>query len=369
MDTNKCLYENATPCSNSSCSLSLRINSTHPDIIKNGEATVVGIQVQEYYACTCLDSEYHHSSLVSGLISNVAKKLSTCNCLNGGTCSVETDSTVCTCPDNINYGPKCELLTARSVHGYSWFEGLQRCEDSTLSVSFESDESQGVLLYNGPIQARPYPDYPRDFVYMLIDNTELISYLELGSGTMVLSVTISENIVGPMTASLSWDSQNVYLEVTNCGNNTGSYRNNICRTSSPLKGSADSRKFLFNTGGPLQLGGMSAMPSFTTLAQSYGWSTVPRAVPYFSGCFSRLQFNDRIYDMNSTDFYKNFYRTCNNVLVSPIVQLGAESIIIICVSLLLLLCEYSSTLSVYHSCCCSVSIHHHYVCFTHAAAE
>lgn len=317
--------------------MNIRINTTLPEVIISEDATLVGIQMEEYYSCTCYDSEYHHSSVISSNSLNAFNNVDiSCGCLNGGVCSDVSDASVCSCPNNNNYyGPKCELLEARIVQGYSWFKHLDTCEDSTLSVSFSSDEPQGMLLYNGPILAKPYAQYPKDFVYMILDGNHLTCYLELGSGTMELSVEIEQNNGRTMIATLSWNSQKVNLEVNNCGNYTSSYRSNICRNSTPLIGNS----FLFNTGGPLQLGGMAAMPSLNTLAQSYDWTLTPKSVPYFSGCFSRLQFNDYIYDMNSTDYYKNFYRTCSAVSPLPIVQLGAESIIIIVASLALLLRE------------------------------
>ncbi|XP_047738594.1 DE-cadherin [Hyalella azteca] len=320
VDTDKCLYESLSPCSNSSCNMELRINSTHPAVFGSGNSTVVSIQVDEYYACTCSGDHHFHGEDDGDL----------CECLNGGKCLSSSNPTACTCPDKVNYGPKCELLSARMNKGFSWFSPLDTCERSSLSLSFESSEEAGILLYNGPIVAKPYFEYPKDFVYIYFDNTpKVVAYLELGTGTMVLSVPFSQVQDVRVTVVLEWGNGGVTLTVRNCS------ATDPCEDSKPLLG--DSPSFLFNTGGPLQLGGMASMPSFATLAQSYGWSVTPKSMPYFTGCLSSLQFNDQFYDLNATDYFANFHPTCAEVKMEAVVQLGAESIVIIIVSLLLLL--------------------------------
>lgn len=307
--------------------MELRINSTHPAIIRNEDKTLVSIQVDEYYACTCSDDSRAYA-VQDGI---------ECDCLNGGKCNDPSDPSKCTCLDSINYGPKCELLTARMAEGFSWFPALGSCESSTLSISFESSQPEGILLYNGPIVAKPYLEYPKDFVYIYYDSTpQVVAYIELGSGTMKLAVPIanmSKEAKDRKTAVLDWNNEGITLSVKNCG------RGGPCMDSHTLVGR--SPDYIFNTGNPLQLGGMAQMPSFKTLASSYGWTETPESKAYFTGCFSNLQFNDHLYDLNATDYFKNFQGTCQDLKIMAVVQLGAESIVIILVSLLLLLREYT----------------------------
>ena len=315
--------------------MTLKINSTHPEVIRNEDATLVGVAVEEYYACTCYNYQptpVHNDP---------------CPCLNGGVCNDPANPTACTCPDSINYGPNCELLTARfnSVDGYAWFQPMDTCEQSTLSVSFETDFSlDGVLIYNGPIVRRPFKEYPKDFVYLYIKSRKVVAYVELGTGTMVLSVPIDQSVeIDTMTAFLSWDRQSVGLKVENCmGSNSTGPLPAICISSVNLIGTSPS--FLFNSGSPLQLGGTSPMPSFSSLATSYGWSQLPEETDGFRGCVKKVQFNDHIYDMNSTDYFSEgyYHRTCDNIIVGAIVKLGSESIAIIVTSLFILLSKSTS---------------------------
>ncbi|ROT68471.1 DE-cadherin, partial [Penaeus vannamei] len=88
--------------------------------------------------------------------------------------------------------------------------------------------------------------------------------------------------------------------------------------------------------GPLQLGGVTAMPSFEQLAASYEWTIVPPVVLPFFGCIFEVRYNDYLYDLNSTDYTKSTYLPCNAPTPAKVI-LGQQSIIIIVVSLLCLI--------------------------------
>ena len=339
VDTNQCLDEQNSPCkdeTDKSCQLELRPNTAAPLVVKSETSTVVGVHVNETHYCRCgrLDPDPEECPHESENF-----------CLNGGVCEKINGSLTCLCPDSTNYGPRCELITARMEDGYSWFSPLMACDSPNLTVTFQTESESGLILYNGPIVRRPMFSslslYPKDYLYIILDNWFIKVFIDLGSGTTELKVPLIGEFSRVYTLHLTWDHNTLVLEVPNCGINS-TIDDEPCKKSTNLVSSLTSRRsYILNVGGPLQLGGISSMASFAELSESYNWNFVPPTVDrYFYGCFSKVQYNDIIYDMNSTDYYKSFGKTCDAAIKKPIVRLGSDSIVIIVVCLLVLIGKY-----------------------------
>nr|XP_053644289.1 LOW QUALITY PROTEIN: neural-cadherin-like [Cherax quadricarinatus] len=325
VDINACLYEATSPCGVKSCQHTMRPNLTSPLVVSSSTATVVGVDIADDYACDCGALEPLPSVCFPGF------------CFNGGTCFVRNNTLTCSCLDGTNYGPRCELLTARFERGFAWFEPLTVCDHSSLSVTFETNDDSGVLLYTGPTVLSPWPDYPPDFLYVVIHCWTVETFLDLGTGTINVSIPIEPNMDRAFEYIITWNEGGVTVEVIDCGINATLDSSEPCKKTVPLAGLSNSPpSHLLNVQGPLQIGGVAAMVSFPQLAASYGWTQTPPAVYPFSGCILEVRHNDHLYDLNATDFSKQTFQPCDAPRTSRVV-LGQQSIIIILASLLCLL--------------------------------
>ncbi|MPC30156.1 DE-cadherin [Portunus trituberculatus] len=342
VDINLCLNEATSPCGGQSCQHTLRPNLTAPLVVSSASDSLVGVDVIDDYACSCGPLEPPPSVCYPGF------------CINGGECHVRNNTLTCTCPDAVNYGPRCELLTARFEGNFAWYKPLTVCERSSLSLTFESRDKNGVLLYTGPTVPSPWPDYPRDFLYVILREWVVETFLDLGTGTMNISIPIEPNPFRHFQYIVTWGEGRVTAEVINCGMNTTTDGYESCRkivplarlpssssssSSSSIISSSSSNavpSHLLNAQGPLQVGGVASMVSFLQLADSYGWTLTPPSTSPFAGCLLELRHNDRLYDLNATDFTKHPIHPCDAPRTSRVV-FGRHSIIIILASLLSLL--------------------------------
>lgn len=324
VNINACLYEDTSPCGAKSCQHILRPNITAPLIISGTTTSLVGVDITDDYTCNCGPLEPPPSVCYPGF------------CLNGGTCLVMNSTLTCHCPDASNYGPRCELLTARFERGFAWYEPFTVCDQSSISLVFETNDKSGVLLYAGPTVPSPWPDYPRDFLYVILRDWVLETFLDFGTGTMNISIPVEATPGRTFQYVLTWSDGGVMAEVVECGVNSTADHLDPCRRSVPLARFSNNPSHLLNTQGPLQVGGLAAMVSFPQLADSYGWTLTPPSTFPFSGCVLELRHNDRLYDLNATDFQKHTFQPCSAPRMSRVV-LGRQSIIIILASLLSLL--------------------------------
>ncbi|XP_045109335.1 neural-cadherin-like isoform X2 [Portunus trituberculatus] len=324
VDINACLYEALSPCGGKSCQHTLRLNITAPHVVSGASTSLVGMDITDDYACNCGPLEPPPSVCYPGF------------CLNGGVCRVKNNTLTCQCPDSTNYGKRCELLTARFERGFAWYNPLIVCERSSLSLAFETNDKNGVLLYAGPTVPSPWPDYPRDFLYVILRDWVVETYLDFGTGTMNVSISIEASTLRTFQYVLTWSDGGVSAEVIDCGINITSDNQDPCRKTVPLARFSNNPSYLLNVQGPLQVGGIAAMVSFPQLADSYGWTLTPPSTFPFSGCVLELRHNDRLYDLNATDFHKYTFQPCDAPRTSRVV-LGRQSIIIILASLLSLL--------------------------------
>lgn len=326
VDINDCLYEAVSPCDTRSCQQFLRPNLTSPLVVAGETTTMVGVDVTEEYTCDCGALEPPPSECYSGF------------CLNGGECRKVNNTLTCKCPVEKDYGPRCELKSARFERGYAWYEPLKVCENASLFMSFDTKEGNGLLLYSGPTVLRPWSDYPRDFIYVFLMNWDIQIYMDLGTGTIRMSIPVEQNKLRTFDYSISWDDRGVTFEVFNCLGNSTTESSPACKRSVPLPG-LTSPSHLLNVEAPMQLGGVAAMVSFQDLAASHDWTLVPPTVDPFIGCVLELRHNDYLYDLNSTDYDKSTYKPCDAPKPARVIM-GKQSIVIIVVSLLCLICKY-----------------------------
>ncbi|XP_064100756.1 neural-cadherin-like [Macrobrachium nipponense] len=324
VDTNACLYESKSPCGGQSCQHTMRPNVTSPLVVSSSTATMVGVDIADEYTCDCKQLEPRPSVCSSGY------------CYNGGTCIIINNSPRCECLDGHNYGPRCELRNARFEKSFAWYEPLKVCDSSTFSVSFKSNIPNGILLYMGPIVESPWDDYPKDFVYVFLRNWVLVTYIDLGSGTEKVAIPIESNSNRIFEFVIVWNERKISFEVIDCGFNATLGSADPCKISIPYPRTSRYPNVLLNVQGPLQVGGLAAMPSFASLSASYHWNFIPPRISSFSGCIFEMRHNNFLYDLNATDYSSMPIQPCDAPRTSRVV-LGQQSILIILASLLCLL--------------------------------
>ena len=288
--------------------------------------SLVGVGLVDEYTCSCWVVEPPPSVCYSDF------------CFNEGVCIVRNNTLTCHCPDASNYGPRCELLTASFENNSAWYRPLTVCEHSSLTLTFVSHDKNGVLLYAGPTVPSPWPDYPRDFLYILLRNWMVETFLDLGTGTMNISIPVEPDTSRAFQYVLTWSEGGVMVEVVNCGINVTKHTSREpCKKTVPLEMlSSSSPSHLLNAQGPLQVGGVASTASFFQLADSYGWTLNPPSTSPLSGCVLELRHNDHLYDLNATDFSKNAIQPCDVPRTSQ-VMLGRHSVILLLASLFSLL--------------------------------
>ncbi|XP_018408388.1 PREDICTED: putative neural-cadherin 2 [Nanorana parkeri] len=120
-----------------------------PNLVDGGNASFVSVIHDLASACRCPPSGRARPSCSS---------LPRSPCLHGGTCVDTASGYRCQCLTQFR-GPLCQL-TLRTFHGdgYAWFPPIKFCSEVRLSLEFISDQSDGRLLYHGPVSNQDAED-------------------------------------------------------------------------------------------------------------------------------------------------------------------------------------------------------------------
>nr|CAD7600003.1 unnamed protein product [Timema genevievae] len=150
----ECLYENHN-CEGS-CTNTMNISNS-PYLVDGNTTSLVGVRVDVMAECTCGARNFTESE--------------------------------CSCPSGYN-GAQCQQTT-RSFRGdgWAWYPPLEVCDDNHLSLEFISSNTDGMLLYNGPI-VQPEMDQRivSDFISIELEKGFPRLLMDFGSGTLELIV-------------------------------------------------------------------------------------------------------------------------------------------------------------------------------------
>ena len=240
VDINLCLYEALSPCGGRSCQHNARPNLYSPLVVSGPGATLVGVDIQDDYVCDCGPLEPLPSVCYDGF------------CHNGGTCALLNHTLTCHCPDSYNYGPRCELKTARFEKGFIWLEPPSVCDSPNINMVLKTESGNGVLLYAGPIVPLPWDNYPKDFMYLILKNWHVEAYIDFGFGTVHLSVPVVRDTGRHFHVHLGWTEAGVTLDVRNCGFNITARAPEPCKIFHPFA-FRNLTTHLLNIQGPLQV--------------------------------------------------------------------------------------------------------------------
>nr|CAD7461382.1 unnamed protein product [Timema tahoe] len=150
----ECLYENQK-CEGS-CTNTMNISNS-PYLVDGNTTSLVGVRVDVMAECTCGAHNFTESE--------------------------------CFCPSGYN-GAQCQQTT-RSFRGdgWAWYPPLEVCDNNHLSLEFISSNTDGMLLYNGPIM-QPEMDQRivSDFISIELEKGFPRLLMDFGSGTLELIV-------------------------------------------------------------------------------------------------------------------------------------------------------------------------------------
>jgi len=92
----------------------------------------------------------------------------------------------CTCPSGFD-GKRCQKTRHSFKGGFTLFQPLAQCEDSSTSIEFLATEENGLIFYNGPVEDLT-PDIPRDFIALELVNGYPRLQIDHGTGAVKLEI-------------------------------------------------------------------------------------------------------------------------------------------------------------------------------------
>lgn len=280
----ECLYENVN-CEDS-CTNVLKVYGDNPAMVNANRTSFVGVRARVEAVCTCGARDF--SSMESC-------KTRPKPCHNDGICSDKSGVIKCTCRDGYT-GPQCQQTTRHfGGSGYAWFPPLAQCEDSHFSMEFMTENSDGLLLYNGPIsEPDPGEIMVQDFFSLELRRGRPRLLLDFGSGTaeIIIPVDVPLNDGGWHQLHVFWDRENVRMVVDNCKHARIKDLDPPEADRTSCEGRAHIVPFneFLNVNGPLQLGGVKHSP-----LKGYNWTAHSQVG--FNGCIKNVIHNSVMYDL------------------------------------------------------------------------
>ncbi|XP_054289195.1 neural-cadherin-like [Macrosteles quadrilineatus] len=293
--TSESLCDDATGCSSSVSVTSL------PHVVDANSTMVTGPRLDVTVSCVCAARDY----ITRDSCSNTP-------CLNGGVCVDTRHGPRCTCPE-YHDGPRCQQYIKGFHDGWAWYPGLQVCGNSHLSLELLTDKSEGLLLYNGPLGPTNGQSVVTDFISLEIVEGCPRLLLDLGSGTVNLTLPTRLDDGEWHRLDVFWDTEEVRLLADHCkGRNATSPGDRSttpldrewsdCLTSTYLPPFSSQ----LNVNSPLQLGGWYVQPF---QPREYNWTQGPDGVS-FHGCLRNVMFNEEIVDLAAPALSQGTHSGC-----------------------------------------------------------
>ncbi|KAG9510290.1 Neural-cadherin [Fragariocoptes setiger] len=286
----ECLNEFG-PC-DGSCHNTLKIEP-FPYVVNANRTALVGVHSKVVPKCECNARKLDE---IEGCDSQPQI------CQNGGRCVMQNRIATCECPEGYT-GPQCQL-TSRSFDGqesWAWFAPLEQCEESHLSIEILTESANGLILYNGPVDA------PQDGLHVYEDFISLELYngrpkliIDLGSGTSQIEVQTPHELSDGEWHRLDvfWNREEARLVVDRCEQAKVDDDVDPPRMDrSQCEGKANIRPYneFLNVNTPLQLGGAWHIDVSVYFKN---WFHLHGRTP-FKGCMQNLIHNSRLYDLGT----------------------------------------------------------------------
>jgi len=266
----------------------VEIDAKQPYVINANQTSFIGLNLRTVAQCACeTDTEIQQER---------QRELYKTHqyCLNGGYPIRDNHQLKCQCPEYSLYngGDRCQLTSISfDGNGYGWYKPLTSCDQWMLSIEFLTQNSNGSILYNGPLSKQ---NQSEDFFALQLFNGRLVIDLNFGSGQ-----TIRRHLKnGTNLADGKWHT--VEIRQISTINHTLEVLIDYCPFTSGSKQVAECRFMIefpeddvFNTNQPLQLGGI-ALPDHDLRGESLPMEYIGN----FKGCLRNLRFADELYDLH-----------------------------------------------------------------------
>lgn len=286
----ECLNE-LVPC-DGSCHNSLSVQP-QPHVVNANRTSLVAVDVRTVPVCECAARNLD--------------EIDGCNsqppfCLNNGKCVMQDRVATCECPAGYT-GPQCQV-TSRTFggKGWAWFPPLEQCENSHLSLEFLTRSSDGILFYNGPVDAPQVGvSILQDFISLELSSGKPRLIVDFGSGTSEVIVnTQSELSDGEWhRIDIFWSREEIRMVVDHCQDakfDEDSEIPTVDRSTCEQKATIKPFSEFLNVNSPLQIGGVFHREIDKFFAPSWRHKHTREG---FKGCIRNFIHNSRTYDLGS----------------------------------------------------------------------
>lgn len=286
----ECLNE-SSPCEGS-CYNSLKVEP-FPYVVNANRTSLVGVYARTVPTCECA--------------ARSLDEIDGCNsqppfCMNNGKCVMQDRIATCECPAGYT-GPQCQI-TSRSFggKGWAWFPPLEQCENSHLSLEFLTKSSDGILLYNGPVDAPQVGvSILQDFISLELASGRPRLIIDFGSGTSEIIIDTEKDLGDGEwhRIDIFWTREDVRMVVDHCENakfDEDSETPTVDRTKCEKKTTIRPFNEFLNLNSPLQIGGVFHREIDKFFSSSWKHKHTREG---FKGCIRNLIFNSRTYDLGS----------------------------------------------------------------------
>ncbi|XP_055891438.1 neural-cadherin-like [Biomphalaria glabrata] len=222
-------------------------------------------------------------------------------CYNGGTCKKDLGGTLlCSCYDGFD-GPRCQQRRHHyNGNSVSIYPTLQQCEVSQTSIEFITDQEDGVIFYNGPLDNIDPLESPQDFILLELRGGFPTLLIDHGTGMANLTLDGRDEHSNQLMQKLNdgrWhhidinrNGKYVELVVDRClaaiEKNNFVESDKVCRVIRETPG----ENIFLNVNTHLHVGGLHTSVKLKHLNGS--------SLKGFKGCIRNLIHNKKLYDLH-----------------------------------------------------------------------
>ncbi|KAK8750488.1 hypothetical protein OTU49_014861, partial [Cherax quadricarinatus] len=296
-------------------------------VVDANTSALVGPRIKVLTTCSCGNTTPDHYTCTPY------------TCLNGGRCIPTPTGTRCICPHG-TWGSRCKVLVrhfegggteqvfeggvhgASRVGGWAWVAPIPPCADVHLSLEVLTRSPAATLLYSGPDHGAATPDTEdssvRELLLLELRQGRPSLLLDMGGGPVTLTLNASSSLADNTwhRIDLIWRDELVEMIVDLCTGggldesptppaspaHTTPPDAHTCRGATRLPRAAR----VFNTGGPLQVGGLAH--SLPAHYMNEGPSIL--RPPHLQGCLRNLRVNGQLVDLGGGVLSRASYPGC-----------------------------------------------------------
>ncbi|KAH9502649.1 hypothetical protein Btru_074016 [Bulinus truncatus] len=225
-------------------------------------------------------------------------------CYNGGTCKKDLGGTLsCVCHDGFD-GPRCQQTRHHfSGNSVAIYPTLQQCEKSQTSIEFITDQEDGIIFYNGPLNNIDPLESPQDFILLELKGGYPTLLIDHGTGMANLTLDGRDDHSNQLLHKLNdgrWhhidinrNGKYVELVIDRCidavDKNHFVGNDKACRVASETPG----ENIFLNVNTHLHVGGIHTSVKLNHLSGT--------RIKGFKGCVRNLVHNKKLYDLHFRD--------------------------------------------------------------------